>query len=268
VTSTTSLRARRDHFDAAFVKDVAHRPWPAPDRPWLMTQSWHDLPFAHWPIDPDHLRPHVPSFFQLDLFQGDAWLSIVPFFMTNVSLRGVPAVTWISEFPELNVRTYVDVGGRPGVFFFSLDAASRLAVKTARALLNLPYHTATMTVAPHPEGIRYESRRHHQRHHTHNRSDAELSAIYGPVGAPFEAAPGTIDYFLTERYCLYNVDRAGRPYRLDIHHPPWRLQSARAELTHNTMAEASNIRLPNHAPTLHFSKRQDVVAWAPATLVD
>ena len=122
MTSTTSLRARRDHFDAAFVKDVAHRPWPAPDRPWLMTQSWHDLLFAHWPIDPDYLRPHVPSFFQLDLFQGDAWLSIVPFFMTNVSLRGVPAVTWISEFPELNVRTYVDVGGRPGVFFFSLDA--------------------------------------------------------------------------------------------------------------------------------------------------
>jgi uncharacterized protein len=247
-------------FNTAIIQKIDHRPWPLPDRPWVMTQTWHDLLFAHWPIAVDRLRSLVPSSFELDLFEGVAWLGIVPFQMANVSLRGVPSMPWVSEFPELNVRTYVRVADRPGVYFFSLDAGSRLAVKTARTVLNLPYYFATMKVAPHSRGTLYES------HRDGERNKAELIATYGPVRPPFEAAPGSLEYFLTERYCLYNVGRSGEPYRLEIHHPPWPLQAAEAELARNSMAEASGIALPSTAPLLHFSKRQDVVAWAPSKL--
>src|SRR5688572_23607998 len=215
-------------FNAAIVDHVAHRPWTMPDRPWVMTQTWHDLLFAHWPVDREQLRPLVPAAFELDLFNGGAWIGIVPFHMTNVAPRGVPSLPWISEFPELNVRTYVRVGDRPGVFFFSLDAGSTLAVQTARALLNLPYYSAAMTVVAEAGRVRYDSQRD-------GGVDARLSATYRPVGPARQATHGSLEYFLTERYCLYNLHRGGAAYRLEIHHPPWPLQSAEAEFTRNTM---------------------------------
>lgn len=223
-----------------------------------MTQSWHDLLFAHWPIDASRIRAAVPGVFDLDVFDGQAWLGIVPFSMTNVGLRGLPAIPWLSAFPELNVRTYVRVADRPGVYFFSLDAARRVAVMAARTVLNLPYHAAAMTVARRGEAVDYRSRRRGDRR-------AELEATYAPVGAPFEAAAGSLDYFLTERYCLYHLDRRGRPYRLEIHHPPWPLQPARADITVNTVAPPG--LTPSGAPAiLHFARRQDVVTWAPTRL--
>jgi uncharacterized protein len=106
------------------LQEVAHRPWKMPDRPWVMTQTWHDLLFAHWSVDPSQLRSKVPAWLELDLFNGDAWIGIVPFHMTNVAPRGVPSLPWVSEFPELNVRTYVRVADRPGIYFFSLDAGN------------------------------------------------------------------------------------------------------------------------------------------------
>src|SRR4051812_7913481 len=111
-------------FDRSILDAVAHRPWPLPDRPWVMTQTWHDLLFAHWPMKASDLRPKVPAAFELDLFDGAAWVAVVPFHMTNVAPRGVPALPWLSDFPELNVRTYVRVGNRSGIYFFSLDADS------------------------------------------------------------------------------------------------------------------------------------------------
>jgi uncharacterized protein len=245
-------------FDSSILDTISHRPWPMPDRPWIMSQTWHDLLFAHWPIDAAQLRPLVPACFELEVFDGEAWVGVVPFLMTNVSLRRVPALPWVSEFPELNVRTYVRVADRPGVYFFSLDAGSRLAVTTARTLLNLPYHAAAMTIASTSAGVRYDSRREN--------SSAEFSGTYAPIGSPVAPVSGTLEYFLTERYCLYNVSRSGEPYRLDIHHPPWPLHAAQAELVRNTMALASHIALPDRAPLLHFSKRQDMVGWAPAKL--
>ena len=197
-------------FDSSILSVVEHRPWPMPERPWIMTQTWRDLLFAHWPIDVDLLRPLVPDPFELDLFQGEAWLGIVPFQMSNVSLRGIPALPWVSEFPELNVRTYVRVADRPGVYFFSLDAGNRLAVKTARTMLNLPYFSASMNVTPQGRGVLYESRRDDET------GQAELVTTYRPIGPPVEPARGSLEYFLTERYCLYNLDRAGKPYRLEI----------------------------------------------------
>jgi uncharacterized protein len=121
-----------DRFDYGILNLVAHRPWPMPETPWVMTQTWHDLLFAHWPIPPLQLLPLVPAGFELDLFQGDAWIGIVPFRMTNVAPRFIPSLTGISTFPELNVRTYVRVADKPGIYFFSLDAGSRTAVLAAR----------------------------------------------------------------------------------------------------------------------------------------
>ena len=247
-------------FDKTILERVAHRPWEMPGGPWLMTQTWHDLLFAHWPVHVDQLRPLVPPAFQLDLFTGQAWIGVVPFYMANVAPRGIPAISWISEFPELNVRTYVRVGDRPGVYFFSLDAGSWLAVRTARLLLNLPYFSAAMSVRPDRSGVAYESCR------GDSKQTANLRINYGPTGAPFEPSRESLEYFLTERYCLYNVDRRGRPYRLEIHHPPWKLQPAEAVITENTMADAAGISLPPVKPLLHFVKRQDTVAWPPTVV--
>ena len=246
-------------FDHSIVGRTAHRPWAMPRAPWLMTQSWHDVLFAHWPVDVSELRRAVPPRFDLDLFDNEAWVGVVPFYMTNVGLRATPPLPWISTFAELNVRTYVRVADRPGVYFFSLDAARWLAVAAARAFLNLPYYAADMTVERRPDGLHYESARR-------TRESAEFKAIYEPTSAPFVASTGSIEYFLTERYCLYHQNRRGHPYRLDIHHPPWSLQVARATITMNTMATARHLTLNGAPALLHFARRQDVIAWGPTSL--
>ena len=243
-------------FDHGILREVGHRPWPVPGRPWVMTQTWNDLLFAHWRADPVHLRSKVPAEFELDLFDGAAWIGVVPFRMSNVALRGVPSISWLSAFPELNVRTYVRVGDRPGVYFFSLDAGSALAVLGARTWLNLPYYSATMHVTRPGDAIHYESRR--------AGAAAELVATYQPIGPAAPPVAGTLEYFLTERYCLYHLNHRGRPYRLEIHHPPWALQPAAAQITRNTMAAPAGLMLQAGPPLLHFSARQDVVAWRPS----
>lgn len=245
-------------FNHGILTETAHRPWPMPSGPWVMTQTWHDLLFAHWPVAVERLRELVPPRFELDLFDGRAWLAVVPFHMTNVAPRFVPSLPWISAFPELNVRTYVrDVRGRskPGVFFFSLDAGNPVAVGAARTLLNLPYFTADMTVDV-GERVNYDSRRTAA-------PTAEFRASYRPHGNPRPPVPGSLEYFLTERYCLYAVDHQLHAYRLEIHHPVWPLDTADADIRVNTMADAAGIRLPSIAPLLHFARRQDMVCWAP-----
>jgi uncharacterized protein YqjF (DUF2071 family) len=217
------------------------------------------LLFAHWLVDPAPIRARLPYTFELDLFDAQAWIGVVPFHMTNVAPRGVPSMPWLSAFPELNVRTYVQVGGRPGVYFFSLDAGSRLAVRAARALLNLPYRSARMSVSRRGEVVEYHSRRRSE-------PSTEFTATYTPAGSTFSAACGTLEYFLTERYCLYHQDRAGVPYRLDIHHPPWSLQIAEAIVRTNTLAEANGLSFVGAPPLLHFARRQDMIAWMPTPL--
>jgi uncharacterized protein len=246
-------------FNDRILEETAHRPWPMPDGPWVMTQTWNDLLFAHWPVDAQSLRDRIPASFELELFDGQAWLGIVPFHMTNVAPRFVPALPWVSAFPELNVRTYVRVGDKPGVYFFSLDAANPVAVGAARTLLNLPYFTARMAATAEAGEIHYESQREGE-------PPAEFRAVYSGLGGPRPPQPGTLEYFLTERYCLYAVNHRYIPYRLDIHHPPWPLEAAAATISVNTMAEAAGLRLPAIAPLLHFSKRQDMVCWQPQTV--
>jgi uncharacterized protein YqjF (DUF2071 family) len=243
-------------FPYQILGDVAHRPWPLPGGPWFMTQSWHDLLFAHWPVDARTLQEKLPAGLLLDTFDGQAWIGVVPFRMTNVAPRGVPPVPFVSAFLELNVRTYVTLHDRPGVYFFSLDANSVLAVAAARTLFHLPYFTASMNVDEREGQFVYSSTRQ-----TRMDGVAEFAGTYRPVGPMQIAQPGSLEYFLTERYCLYTLDSAFHAKRLEIHHPPWSLQAAEATIVVNTMADAAGIRLPSTAPLLHFARRQDMVAW-------
>ena len=224
-----------------------------------MTQSWHDLLFAHWPVDVEALRRLLPAELGLDRFDDQAWVGVVPFRMTNVAPRGVPAMPGASAFNELNVRTYVTVDGKPGVYFFSLDADNALAVAAARTVFGLPYFKAAMSVEVSPDEVSYRS----HREGSATGHAATFAGRYRPVGAQSEPRIGTIEHFLTERYCLYTVDAEDRVRRLEIHHPPWQLQRAEATIETNTMADASGIRLAAMSPLLHFAKRQDMVAFMP-----
>jgi uncharacterized protein YqjF (DUF2071 family) len=237
---------------------TAHRPWPLPRRPWIMAQSWHDLLFAHWPVEKVMLRPHVPANLDIDTFQGQAWLGVVPFRMSGVRLRWTPALAGLSAFPELNVRTYVTARGKPGVWFFSLDAANAIAVAAARWWFHLPYFNARMKCQEKDGWIHYHSERTHR-----GVPAGALEGRYRPAGKAFQPQPGKLEHFLTERYCLYAAAPGGRLYRGEIHHPPWRLQSAEAEFARNSMAEAAGLTLPTQKPLLHFARLQEMVAWAP-----
>jgi len=244
--------------------DVDHRPWALPPRPWIMAQRWTDLLFAHWPIDAAALREIVPAALPIDTFENRAWISIAAFYLSHLRARWLPALPLVSEFPELNVRTYVTLGDRPGVYFFSLDAGSALAVAAARATYFLPYFRANMSIRAAADGtLQYRSRRTDPRG-----GAAELSVRYRPTGPISRAKRGSLDHWLTERYCLYAVDHAARVRRAEIHHHPWPLQPANAEIEVNTMASAAGIALPTMAPRLSFASRLDVVVWAPVRLDD
>ena len=231
-----------------------------PAGPWVMAQSWHDLLFAHWPVDAAALRPLIPSPLKIDTFDWSAWLAVVPFRMTGVRLCGTPALPWLSAFPELNVRTYVTCDGKPGVWFFSLDAGNALAVLIARAWFHLPYFRARMRCANQDGWNHYDSERTHR-----GAPAALLKCRYRPIGEVFSPQSGTLEYFLTERYCLYTTDGHGQIIRGEIHHPPWPLQRAEAELAHNSMAESLGVA-PTLSPLLHFARRQDVLVWTPQPL--
>jgi uncharacterized protein YqjF (DUF2071 family) len=161
----------------------------------------------------------------------------------------------VSSFLELNVRTYVTAGGKPGIWFFSLDASSRLAVEAARRTYKLPYFQARIGAEPQGEWLEYESARVENRGGPH-----VFDGRYRPSGEVFHAAPGSLEEFLAERYCLYTVDGRGRLYRAEIHHPPWPLQPAEATIELNTMAPA-DLALSDEGPLLHFARVQDVVIW-------
>jgi uncharacterized protein YqjF (DUF2071 family) len=221
-----------------------------------MAQGWDDLLFAHWPIALATLRPLIPEQLTIETFEGTAWLGIVPFTMRRVHARGLPPLPGLSTFPEINVRTYVTAGGKPGVWFFSLDAANRLAVAAARRWYHLPYYHARMSSQAADTTIRYRSVRTQR-----GAPPAVLAAQYRPLGAVRQAAPGTLEHWLIERYCLYSSDSRGQLSRGDVDHAPWRIYSAEAELRANSMANAAGLTLPDTPPLLHFSERQDVRVW-------
>jgi len=235
---------------------TAHRPWPLPERPWIVSQRWQDLLFAHWRVPAEALAARLPPGLALQTFDGSAWLAVVPFRMFGVRGRGLPRVPGLSSFDELNVRTYVERDGRPGVWFFSLDAAQPLAVRAARTAFHLPYLDADMACLPEGEGLRYRSVRTHR-----GEAPARFEGTYGPVGEVFAARPGSLEHWLTERYCLYAADAANRLYRAEVHHRPWPLQPAWAEIRENTLAAALGLDLGRPPDSLLFSRDIGVVAW-------
>ena len=223
-----------------------------------MIQHWHDLLFAHWALPADKVRTLVPRELKLDIHEGKAWIGVIPFWMSHVCFRGAPAIPTASTFPELNVRTYVRAPqdqDNPGVYFFSLDAASFLAVIGARAGAGLPYFYANMSSRNVEGEIRYTSVRRS------NRNPAEFAARYRAVGDVSETKTA-LEQFVTERYCLYSV-RRGVVHRIQIHHAPWPLQPAQAEFERNTVAQANGIELPSEAPILQFAKFLEVYIFAP-----
>ena len=236
----------------AALSRSSHRPWPLPAGEWRWRQSWRDLLFLHWPVPAAALRPLVPAGLELQERDGTAWLGLVPFRMEGVMRRPWPDLPWVSAFPELNVRTYVAHEGKPGVWFLSLDATNALAVWAARRFFYLPYHRARMTLARDGDGFRYFS----------SRPGADFAATYAPISEPYEAAAGSLEHWLTERYCLYAAAPDGSLWRNDVHHHPWPLQAARASIEHNGMFEAHGIQVSGPPPLLHFSRRLDVVVWS------
>jgi len=220
-----------------------------------MSMRWHDLAFLHWPVEAAALRPFIWPRLELDTFEGQAWLGVTPFRMTRVRPRWLPPAPALSAFPELNVRTYVTEGGKPGVWFLSLDAGNPVAVWLARWTFHLPYYRARMSCIADDGGVTYKSLRTHRGAHP-----ASFVGRYEPAGDVYRSRRGTLEYWLTERYCLYTVAR-GILYRGEIHHAPWPLQAASVEIEANTMAEATGLRLPRDPPHTHFARELDVVAW-------
>ena len=222
--------------------------------------TWTDLLFAHWPADAETLRGMLPPGLELDMYAGDAWVGVVPFRMSGVRLRGLPSMPGAGTFPELNLRTYVRRGGKRGVWFFALDAASALAVHAARAWFGLPYFRARMRSERAGDAIEYRSERVEG---SYGGAPAGVRVRYEPSGPVELARAGSLEEFLTERYCLYAVDRRGRLRRGDIHHARWPLQPARAVFEECTLPAAHGIEPAKRAPHLLFARELEVVAWSP-----
>ena len=238
---------------AGVTGETAHRPWPLPERSWVLGQTWDDLLFVHWPVAPEQVRPHVPDGLELDLRDGKAWLGVTPFRLTGLRAKGTLPLPYVSTFLEINVRTYVTRGGKPGIWFFSLDATSQGAVEVARRLYRLPYHHMRATYEERGLFLRWRS----------SRTDAARPYVFEgsfrALDEPAPAGPGSLAAFLAERYCLYAA-ADDELYRAEIHHPPWTLRTAELELDLTTMAP-DGIDLPADPPLVHFSARQDVVLW-------
>lgn len=243
------------HVKAA-LRETDHRPWPLPDEPWVTGLRWSDQLLAHWPVPAAALRPAVPEGLALDTRDGVAWLGIVPFEVSRARLRGTVPVPGFSRFPEIDVRTYVIVGERPGIYYLSLDTTLWAVVGAARRKYRLPYNHARIGMRRRPGGqVSFSARRRRGQG-----PGAAFEASYGPVGGRLDFHPGSLERWLTERYCVYSVDERGRVLRGEIHHAPRPLHVARAEIALNTMADPFGAPLDG-SPLLHFSPRQEVVAW-------
>lgn len=242
------------------LREVEHRPWPLPRGPWGLTMDWEDLLFLHWPVAPARLAAHLPPGLELETFDGQAWLGVVPFRMARTRWRLLPPLPGARDFPELNLRTYVRAGGKSGVWFFSLDAASRLAVEGARASFGLPYFAARMQATRRGDELIYSSERTDRR-----APPASFAARWRAQEAPFEARTRPLERFLTERYCLYAL-RGGRLLRGEIAHAPWRVARAELALERCTMTSLLGLELTGPPASALVAEPVRVAAWWPTDL--
>lgn len=264
------------------LQETAHRPWPMPTTPWVWRQSWLDLLFLHWPVPVSAIRHLVPPELEIEEFDGSSWVALVPFHMRGVMLRFLPDLPGISAFPELNVRLYVSYKGKRGVWFLSLDADNTLAVWAARTFFHLPYFNAEMQIQ--------EAQAHNTQTHDTQAYDsytyqsirqvgsydcqepAVLKMRYGPSSPVYHAQAGTLEHFLTERYCLYTKNKEGQLLCGEIHHIPWPLQKAEIEIEENSVLASWRLpitgELSRKPPLMHFSKGVDVVVWGVEPVKD
>lgn len=226
-----------------------------PDSVALMRQHWGKLLFMHWPIDEKLLRPLIPAQLTIDSYDGSAWIGVIPFTMWGIRASFLPPIPGTSAFHELNVRTYVTLNGIPGVWFFSLDAANRLAVWAARKFYNLPYFNAQMSLDQIDKTIHYSSTRQDTRG-----APAELKTTWAIGERLPRSSPGSIEFFLTERYCLYS-ERHNELFRAQIHHQPWPLQAAKLNSFSSTMIESLGVSTPPGDPLLHYAEELSVDIW-------
>jgi uncharacterized protein len=238
-----------------FPEPISAEPRISIRRP-IMRQSWRDVAFIHWRCDPAIVRRLIPRELELDLFEGECWVGLVPFLITDLTTPKGPAVPWLSEFPETNVRAYVvDASGRRGVWFFSLDAARWPAVAGARLGFGLPYFWSRMNVDSR-EIVSYTSARLW--------GPAAMSRIAVRPGVSVDA-PTAIELFLTARFRLY-AQRRGRLVMAEIRHQPWPLESAELVDLEQDLAQAAGLPgpPPESAPLVHFARGVDVIVSPPA----
>jgi uncharacterized protein YqjF (DUF2071 family) len=239
------------------VKDIDRvSPTLRPSRTAVMHQRWAELGFLHWPVSVAALRALVPPALTIDTHEGQAYVGVVPFTVTGARPMLMPPLPWVSDFHEVNVRTYVHKGGAdPGVWFFSLDASNPLVVAAARALFLLPYHHARMELDADPGGIDFRS----------ERVDAETATCdvrYEPIGQSQAAAVGSLEHFLIERYLLYTVSE-NRLWQGQVHHEPYPVQAARGQILREGVVAAAGIERPEGPPPLvHFAREVNVEIFA------
>lgn len=233
--------------------ETGHRPWPLPGRAWRWGQAWLDLAFIHYRIDAEALRRSLPVGLEVQEYDGSAWLGLVPFRMARMMRRPLPWLPGISTFPELNLRTYVEAEGKPGVWFFSLDADSWPVVFGGRNVYGLPYHRADMEQVEHGGWVEFQSLR--------REGGVSCRLRYRGVGEVFEAKRGSFEYWVAERYCLYSASRKGRLMRVEVQHGPWPLQWGEVVLEENGILSAAGLVPESGAPVCHFSKGVDVVSY-------
>jgi uncharacterized protein len=243
----------RELFDgpmrqASALEETAQRPWPVPDRPWVLAQTLDEQLFVHYRVPAERLQALVPAGLQVQEHSGSGWLAVTPFVVTGLRTRGLLPLPVASSFRQLNVRTYVTRDEKPGIWFFSLDASSQLAVEAARRLYRLPFFRAEISLRRRGDELLFDC----------SRGDGKaFSASYRANGEPSEADPASLEHFLTERYCLY-ARREEQLHRAEIHHRPWPLQPAAARIDLNTMPP---LKVSEDEPLVHFSARQDVLIW-------
>lgn len=246
-----------------------HRSFPPPASPWSARQLWDNLLFLNYPIRPEDLAPLLPEGLEVDTYNGEGWVSIVPF-QLKLALRGTPRALWPIQFDELNVRTYVSLNGVPGVYFFSLDANDPLSVWSARWLYQLPYFEATCTINEAPEGSYViSSKRTHPSMFTSERAPGSVfAASYKPIAGPFTPERDSLENWLTARWCFYTPSgKSGQQtpkfIRGNVHHEPWPLQAAEVSVDVNTLLTGWQLPVLEREPTAYFSKRVHVVNWLP-----
>lgn len=238
---------------------VSHRPWPLPECEWTWRQSWLDLSFIHYRVEANQIAAMLPPGLRLQEFDGTAWVGLVPFRMSGVMRRPFPDVPSFSSFPELNLRTYVECGGKPGVWFFSLDAACWPVVFGGRHVFGLPYHSARMSQWHEDGWISFRSIR--------RKDGARFEASYRPLGDVFLAEPGSFEYWAAERYCLYSHSTRCGLRRVEVQHPPWPLQHAEVEIGFSDILGAACIEPLDEVPVCHFSKGVHVVSYPAQTML-